>query len=127
AGQPATDNFNVTVTDSHGASVTQNVSFNIIGANDAAVISGTTTGVVLEAGGVNNGSAGTPTATGTLTDTDVDNAANTFTAVPTAAATADGYGRYTMAASGQWTYTLDNSNASVQGLNSGQHLTDTFT
>src|SRR5438874_215240 len=42
-------------------------------ANDAAVISGTTTGSVTEAGGVANGTPGTLTATGTLTDTDVDN------------------------------------------------------
>ena len=43
------------------------------GTNDAAVISGTSTGAVLEAGGTTNGTVGTPTATGTLTDTDVDN------------------------------------------------------
>ena len=58
----------------------------INGTNDAAVISGTSTGAVIEAGGVANAIPGTPTATGTLTDTDVDNAANTFTAVPTATA-----------------------------------------
>ena len=51
----------------------------IHGANDAAIISGTTTGSVTEAGGAH----GTPGASGTLTDTDVDNAANTFTAVTT--------------------------------------------
>src|SRR5436853_358464 len=40
---------------------------------DAAVISGTSSGTVVEAGGVSNGTPGTPTATGTLTDTDVEN------------------------------------------------------
>ena len=64
------------------------VTITINGANDAAVISGTTSGTVIEAGGVNNGTPGTPTATGTLTDTDVDNLANTFQAVLIATASA---------------------------------------
>ena len=45
----------------------------INGANDAAVISGDITGTVLEAGGVANGTPGTPTATGDLNAADVDN------------------------------------------------------
>ena len=45
----------------------------INGANDAAVITGAATGSVIEAGGVNNGTPGTPTATGDLNSTDVDN------------------------------------------------------
>ena len=40
--------------------------------NDAAIITGTTTGDVTEAGGFNNSSPGTPTATGNLDSTDVD-------------------------------------------------------
>ena len=36
-------------------------------------------------------------------------------------------GSYTLTAAGVWTYTLDNSNATVQALNVGQTLTDTFT
>ena len=90
--------------------------------NDAAVISGTTTGSVIEAGAAG---AGTPTATGTLTSTDVDGVANAFTA-KASTASSNGYGTYTMTAGGVWTYTLDNNNASVQALNVGQTLTDTF-
>ena len=62
----------------------------INGANDAAVITGTATGTVVEAGGVANGTPGTPTATGDLNSTDVDNPADAWTAVssPTAAPTA---------------------------------------
>jgi VCBS repeat-containing protein len=91
------------------------------------VIAGTTTGSVVEAGGVANAIVGTPTATGTLTDTDVDNPANTFTAVAAGHATTGGYGTYQMTAAGVWTYTLNNANAAVQALNVGQTLTDTFT
>src|SRR6185369_9238064 len=92
----------------------------------AAVISGTATGSVTEAGGVNNATAGTPTATGTLTDTDIDNPANTFTAVAAGAATTNGYGTFQMTAGGTWTYTLNDNNATVQALNVGGTLTDTF-
>ncbi len=123
---PATEQFSFTVSDG-ALSATQVITVTINGANDAAVISGTGSGTVVEAGGVNNAIPGTPTASGTLTDTDVDNAANSFTAVLTATASDHRFGTFTMTAGGVWTYTLDNANATVQGLNAGQTLTDTFT
>src|SRR6185312_11376588 len=67
------------------------------------------------------------TVTGTLTDTDVDNPANTFQAVSAATASDHGYGTFTMTAGGTWAYVLDNANAAVQALNVGDTLTDTFT
>jgi len=57
-----------------------------LGSNDPSSISGTSIGPVTEAGGVGKHGGGTPTATGALTDTDIDNPANTFTAVGTATA-----------------------------------------
>ncbi|KLK92625.1 hypothetical protein AA309_13070 [Microvirga vignae] len=93
--------------------------------NDAAVISGTSTGTVVEAGSSNSG--GTPTATGDLLATDVDNTNDAFQAVTTAAASANGYGTYTVSAAGVWTYTLNNNHLAVDSLNNGQSLTDTFT
>ena len=97
------------------------------GANDAANILGPVVGTVIEAGGVANVIVGTPTATGTLTATDVDNPANSFTAKAAGTATVNGYGTYAMTAGGVWTYTLNNNNAAVQALKVGQSLTDTFT
>ena len=91
------------------------------------MVAGITAGAVTEAGGVNNGTPGTPTFSGTLTDTDVDNPANTFQAVAAGTASDSGYGSYAMAAGGTWTYTLNNNNAAVQALNAGGTLTDTFT
>ncbi|WP_441229190.1 T1SS-143 repeat domain-containing protein [Tardiphaga sp. 215_C5_N2_1] len=126
-GGTLTETFTYTVKDTGNLTDTAQLVITINGANDAAVISGTTTGGVIEAGGVDNGTVGTPTATGTLTDADVDNAANTFTAVTTATATAHGYGTYTMTSGGAWTFTLDNSNVTVQALSAAQTLTDTFT
>ena len=122
-GQTLTDTFTVTTVDG----TAQVVTITINGANDAAVITGDTTGTVVEAGGVANGTPGTPTATGDLNSTDVDNPDDAWTAVSSPAASASGFGSYTLTAAGVWTYTLDNSNAAVQALNVGQTLTDTFT
>ena len=122
-GDTLTDTFTVTTIDG----TPQVVTIVIHGANDAAIVSGTTTGSVIEAGGVANATPGAPAATGTLTDTDVDNPPNTFTAVTSATASAGGYGTFTMSADGVWTYKLDNDNRAVQALNVGDKLTDTFT
>ena len=122
-GQTLTDTFTATTVDG----TAQLVTITINGANDAAVISGVATGSVIEAGGVNNGTPGTPTATGDLSSTDVDNPNDAWTAVSSPTASANGFGSYTLTAAGVWTYTLDNSNATVQALNVGQTLTDTFT
>jgi VCBS repeat-containing protein len=60
----------------------QVVTITIEGTDDAAVIGGDTTGTVVEAGGAeHNDPEGTPTATGQLTSSDVDNADNVFQAV----------------------------------------------
>ena len=91
----------------------------------AAVIIGDTTGVVVEAGGVNNGTPGTPTATGDLNSIDVDDPNDAWEVV--SSPTASTYGTFTIDAAGVWTYTLDNTNTAVQALNVGQALTDTFT
>jgi hypothetical protein len=72
-GGTLTDTFTVTTIDGTARLVT----VTITGSNDAAIISGTAIGSVIEAGGI---TPGIPTATGALTDTDVDNPANTFTA-----------------------------------------------
>lgn len=121
-----TENFVVTVSDGSD-SVSQVFKINIVGVNDAAVISGITTGSVVEAGGTANGTPGAPIATGTLTDTDVDNPPNTFTAVSSPKTSAGGYGTFTMTETGVWTYTLDNANAAVQALNTGDTLIDSST
>ena len=47
--------YTVEIADGHGGTATQSVTITINGTNDAAVITGDTTGTVVEAGGVNNG------------------------------------------------------------------------
>ena len=120
-GEILSDTFTVTTVDG----TSKVVIIIISGANDAAVISGDTTGAVVEAGGVDNGTPGTPAVTGDLNSIDVDNPNDAWEVV--SFPTASTYGRYTLTAAGVWTYTLDDNNADVQALNLGQTLTDTFT
>ena len=105
-GDTLTDTFTVATVDG----TAQVVTITIHGTNDAAVISGTASGNVTEAGGVNNGTPGTPIATGDLNATDVDNPTDSWTGGTAGATTTNGYGSYALSAAGVWTYTLDDSN-----------------
>ncbi|HSW06524.1 beta strand repeat-containing protein, partial [Aquabacterium sp.] len=117
-----TDTFTVTTVDG----TTKEVTISIAGRNDTALITGKLNGTVAEAGGIDNGSPGSPSATGALLADDVDNPDNAFQALAAGTASAAGYGSYTIDAAGQWTYTLDDLNAAVQALHVGQSLADSF-
>jgi VCBS repeat-containing protein len=119
-GQTLTDDFVVKTVDG----TAQTVTITIEGSNDAAVIRGDTHGCVVEP---SKSCDPPPSASGTLTDKDVDNPDNTFTAVSCAQASDHGYGNFTMTASGTWTYTLNEGNPAVKALNACDTLTDTFT
>ncbi len=71
-----------------------------------------------------NATTNTPTVNGDLDATDVDNDLDGWKAVTVGATQ---YGSYSITDRGQWTYTVNNSNAAVQALNVGTTLTDTFT
>ena len=105
---------------------TQLVTVTIHAQNDTPAITGGTTGNVVEAGGVNNGTAGTPTATGNLNADDVDNPDDAWTVVAAGTASISGHGTYAVAANGTWTYTIDDTDTDVQALNGAATLTDTF-
>jgi VCBS repeat-containing protein len=124
AGNNPVDSFVATVTDSMGAAATTTITVNVHGANDAALIGGTAAGSVTESGGVNNSTPGSASASGTLTDADVDNWWNSFSAKQ--GTTALG-GVYSVMSNGSWSYMLSDSNASVDALNAARTLIDTFT
>ena len=119
--------YTVGIADGHGGTASQLVTVTINGTNDAAVITGDSIGAVVEAGGVNNGIPGTPTDSGNLDSTDVDDPADSWEAVVSPTASTNGYGTYTITAAGVWTYTLDNTNAAVQAIPASGTLTDSFT
>ncbi|MFB2721515.1 VCBS domain-containing protein, partial [Shewanella xiamenensis] len=106
----------VSVTDSAGATATQQLVITVSGSNDGAVISGTDAGAVTEDTQL--------TTAGQLTVTDIDDQEAAFTAQTKAAGS---YGSFTLAADGHWTYTLDNTNPTVQALSQTGTLTDSLT
>src|SRR5262249_53709099 len=60
--------------------------------------------------------------------TDVDDPVpDDWNAVATPAPSDSGFGTFTLTAAGIWSYRLDNTNATVEALNVGGKLTDTFT
>ncbi len=120
---PAGGTLHELVTVATADGTTQQIDITITGANDAATIAGTVTGAVTEKGGVNNGTAGTATATGNLSSSDVDGP-ETFTAQNAVAKT---YGTFSINAAGSWTYTLDDTNATVQALGAGVTLHELVT
>ena len=117
AGQTESETFPITTSDGNSVNVTITVN----GANDAAVF-GTTglTGAITEDADPN-------TTTGTAQATDVDGEDNKFTAVTAPASVSGSYGSLTLTEDGAWTYSLDNSNATVNALGQGATLTDSLT
>ncbi|MBY0317396.1 MAG: VCBS domain-containing protein, partial [Reyranella sp.] len=93
----------------------QEVDITINGANDAAMITGSVAGSVVEKGGISNGTVGVANATGILSVVDVDSA-RTFLAQVNAAKT---YGTFSIDAVGAWSYTLNDAAAVVQALGVG--------
>lgn len=125
SGDQVQDTFTVYATDGTAGNST-NIAFTIDGANDAAVVTGAITGDATEASGVANGTAGS-NASGDANNTDVDDADDQWGVVSTPAASDNGYGTYTVDLTGNWTFVVNESDATVQALNSGDSTTDTFT
>ena len=116
-GETATDSFTAVTADG----TTQIVTVTITGVNDRAVINGTTTGAVTEDSATEN-----LTTSGTLSVTDVDAGEAVF-AAQTSTAGDNGFGTFTLSETGAWSYTADNSQASIQSLGEGDTATDSFT
>ncbi|WP_028021789.1 VCBS domain-containing protein [Enterovibrio calviensis] len=110
-GELATDTITVSASDGS----TQDIVISLTGTDDAAEVSGQTTGAVTE------GNAGdVATATGTLSISDADGDAVSFPNANT-----DGeYGSLSLV-DGEWTYTL--SQEAAQSLNQDEQVTDTIT
>ncbi|RWX08579.1 RTX toxin, partial [Rhizobium hidalgonense] len=125
AGELLKDSFVYAIRLGNGTLSEANVSISLTGANDAAsiVVDATVTDdrATVEAGAAGSGD---PNASGKLTVSDVDDGEAAFAAP----ASLNGiYGSFTFnAATGSWSYTLDNSRAATQALNQGDAVTDTL-
>ncbi|MCP4877948.1 MAG: hypothetical protein GY896_21035, partial [Gammaproteobacteria bacterium] len=96
------------------------VSIVINGVNDLAVFSGEDTGTVTEDESVTDNNLVT---SGTLEIVDPDALESSFVAETVAGS----YGEVSINTAGNWTYSVDNSLAAIQGLNEGETLTDRIT
>ena len=106
---------------SGGTSNVADVEITVSGVNDVAVISGDDTGQVTEDDEVD-------TVTGQLNVVDPDiRQDGTVEAAFTAAVIMGTYGVLTLNAAGAWSYALDNSLDTTDGLVSGDSVTDSFT
>ncbi len=131
AGQLVDELFTYTITDNDGDMATSILTITITGTNDLPVITNAgaqIAGSVIEAGHADNGTvfAGTVSATDTLgaSDVDIDSTQNwTLQGTPDTT-----YGTMTLvAATGVWSYTLDNTLATTQAIKEGQSKAVTYT
>jgi uncharacterized delta-60 repeat protein len=111
-GTTLTDTITVKSADNTDKSIT----ITINGADDAAVIAGTLTGTATE--------DVSTAVTGTLSITDPDAGQANFIEQSNVATT---YGTFSLDTNGTWSYSLDNTNPTVQALKVGTTLTDTIT
>jgi VCBS repeat-containing protein len=110
AGQTYTDTFTVAAADGTTTAVT----INILGTNDAAILSSATANLT------ETDTAAAISTSGTLTISDVDSSA-TFVAQTNVAGA---YGHFSIDANGAWSYTADTAH---DEFHAGQAYTDTFT
>ncbi len=119
AGEFREETFTYRVTDADGDQDTAEVKITITGINDAAIISGKTSGSVTENGSDSNGDSnnngGSPTETGHLFSS-ISNNGNPFNSITSQITT---YGEFSITSQGSWTYTLDNKKKAVNELNVG--------
>jgi large repetitive protein len=120
ANDTKVDTFTVTAFDG----TTKQISFTIHGTNDA-LVAVDDTGSATEAGGTNNGIAGT-NATGNVLANDID-VPNASLAVTGSQAAPGAHGTLTLNVNGSYTYVVNNNDPAVQALNTGDTLTDLFT
>ncbi|TPI43219.1 hypothetical protein FJ414_06495, partial [Mesorhizobium sp. B3-1-6] len=111
-GDQLSDTFTVHTADG----TAQQVTITIDGTNDAAVISGTSSGSVTEDAVL--------TVNGALTAADPDAGQSSFLVHNSINPIAGTYGSLTIDAGGNWVYTLNNAAANVQALTSADHPHD---
>lgn len=127
AGETIEDSFVYAIRMANGTLSWATAKICLVGVDDQSTVSGDTKGNVVEAGYQVEGTPrpGIPVATGHLTITDPDSVTTFLTA--SSVTTSSGYGAFSITADGNWTYTLDNSNPTIDALSENQKVTDQFT
>ncbi|NQZ67722.1 MAG: tandem-95 repeat protein, partial [Lentisphaeria bacterium] len=122
AGENLSDTFTYTITDG-AISDTAQVKIIINGVNDSPVAVGDSSSVT-ELKDTTTGNTATGTATLIANDSDPEGDAMTVTTTGTMTGT---YGDLSIDGAGNYSYSLDNSNSTVNALDTGDAVTETFT
>ena len=110
------ETFTIAVNDGNGGTNAIMITVEVLGTNDAPIIGGRTTRTITEDDAVS--------VSGKLKDGDVDlTDSHTWTLLTDAQGD---YGSLSLNANGKWTYTIDNTLASTQGLLAGQKETEQY-
>jgi fimbrial isopeptide formation D2 family protein/uncharacterized repeat protein (TIGR01451 family) len=143
AGDQLIETFNYTVSDTGSLTDTAVLTITITGRNDAPVASDDS-GSALEAGGVANGTGGadatgdvlnndndvdrsdTPAINGTITAIRLGGVEGAGSAGTVGAALQGLYGSLTIQTDGSYRYVIDNANPTVDALNPGDRLSESF-
>ncbi len=112
--ESASENFTVVISDGQSSSSTT-ITVELLGSNDTTDFSGDTSGAADE---------DNSTTSGTLT---VDDRDNEDTVSITASTESSDYGTFTIDTEGQWNYVLNAEANTVQDLDEGQTVEDSFT
>ncbi len=117
AGDVASETFTVTATDSSGQPVSQLVTIDVYGTNQAATINGISSASLVADQNLNGGNLYTD---GKLSVSDPDSGQSFFVAE-----TLQGqFGTLSIDSNGYWTYTADDSQTAIQSLNLGHSLSE---
>lgn len=116
-GQVITETFTAHGSDQHGAEVTQLISIEVHGQNDAAVITGQRTGDISEDEQVLGGKL---VVSGQVHVSDVDSGEGLLSAQSLTGA----YGILELVSDGTWRYSADNQQDAIQQLGAGQTLVE---
>ena len=128
----STYKVSVTTTDDGDKTYSETITISVLDVDEAAVISGTTTGAMTEDDAGSLDDAGLLVVTGTLTITDPDaDDTPVFVAQSNKVAEtitgATGLGEFDLTVGGAWTYKVDNAKSAIQALGIGETVTDQFT
>ncbi|MDP2348308.1 MAG: Calx-beta domain-containing protein, partial [Gammaproteobacteria bacterium] len=140
SSQTLTESFVYAIKNTANLVDSASLTITIQGANDAPVAVNDSATAIETSGNFNATPGFNPSGNVLSNDTDADDAASELVVASVRTGSVEGsgtagtlgaaltglYGSLTLNANGSWTYTVNNSNATVEALTSGQSLTDSF-
>jgi VCBS repeat-containing protein len=122
-GETKLEKFNITLSDNHGGTLTREIDITITGINSAPIANADT----------NSGNEGNETVPSVAmlgnvltNDTDADNLHSALSVTSTTGVLPGLYGNLTLNTDGSYSYVINDTNPTVDGLNIGENLVETY-